>query len=226
MKEFAGTWKSGELRIEINSKDGGTENETLIVGADEYQEKLSIKTNMGEYKSAGTYIEYYIDAKDSIIAQPAGRWELKGDSMIIHQETPNVSRRPYHVVKEGDEATFTGYVDWDGDGADDDYFVGKSTKITEEMSTYYMVFLHAGERKDDYSEAELAEIQAAHLANIRKLADEGKLLLAGPFTDNTDLRGIFILKADSLEQAKSWTDTDPAVQAGRLRMEVNPGTDL
>ena len=222
MKEFSGSWQSGELRIIINSKDGGSETDTLVVGADEYPEKLKIKSNMGEYKAAGTYIEYYINTKDSIIAQPEGRWEVKGDSMIIYQEKPKASRRAYHVVKNEDEATFTGYVDWDGDGADDDYFVGKSTKITEEMGTYYMVFLYAGDKSNNYSKEELENIQAAHLANIRKLAEEGKLILAGPFLDNTDMRGIFILKADSIEQARSWTDTDPAVQAGRLRMEVKP----
>ena len=45
---------------------------------------------------------------------------------------------------------------------------------------------------------------------------------SGNFLDNQDLRDIFILKVNSLEEAKKITGTDPAVMAGQLRMEVKP----
>ncbi len=41
---------------------------------------------------------------------------------------------------------------------------------------------------------------------------------AGPFEDHSgrNVRGMFILKTDSLEQARAWAGTDPTVKAGRL----------
>ncbi len=52
-------------------------------------------------------------------------------------------------------------------------------------------------------------IQDGHITNIRKMAATGKLIVAGPFSDNGDLRGVFIFMLKSV-------DEDPAVKAGRL----------
>jgi uncharacterized protein YciI len=49
----------------------------------------------------------------------------------------------------------------------------------------------------------------------------GKLLVAGPFTDGGDLRGMFIFKC-SMEEAKAMAAEDPAVKAGRLVLEFHP----
>ncbi len=60
------------------------------------------------------------------------------------------------------------------------------------------------------------------MANIRKMAEAGKLLVAGPFTDDGDLRGLFVFRTATLEEAKAMAEQDPAVKAGRLRLEWHP----
>ena len=58
--------------------------------------------------------------------------------------------------------------------------------------------------------------------NIRRLAEDGQLVLAGPYLDDGELRGIYVFAVETLEEARALTETDPAVQAGRLAMELRP----
>lgn len=89
------------------------------------------------------------------------------------------------------------------------------------MRQYVMAFLKRGpNRSQDSSEA--ANLQKAHMENISRLAEEGKLVLAGPFLDDGQLRGIYIFNVSTVEEAKALTETDPAIQQGRLIMELHP----
>jgi len=90
-----------------------------------------------------------------------------------------------------------------------------------EMKTYYMGFLKKGENRDQDSTA-AAELQKAHLAHMDKLHKEGKLVMAGPFLDDGDIRGIVIYAVGSMEEAVALTEEDPAVKAGRLVVEMHP----
>ncbi len=101
-------------------------------------------------------------------------------------------------------------------------FEMKDGDTTYVMRRYVMVLLHAGKKSNKYSKEELEKIQAGHMANIGRLAKEGKLLVAGPMGDDGDLRGIFILDCEHVEEAKALVATDPAVVAGRLRAEYHP----
>jgi len=87
------------------------------------------------------------------------------------------------------------------------------------MKTYVMAFLKKGTNRNLPKE-EADKLQQAHMENISRLAEEGKLLLAGPFYGDGDLRGIYIFDVDSIEEAQALTVTDPAIKAGSLTMEL------
>lgn len=89
------------------------------------------------------------------------------------------------------------------------------------MRQYVLVFLKRGTTTLTDT-AKRNALQRAHLANIGKLAEQGKLIVAGPFMDNTELRGIYIFAVSSIEEAQQLTQTDPAVIAGTLVMELHP----
>jgi uncharacterized protein len=88
------------------------------------------------------------------------------------------------------------------------------------MKTYIMAFLLTGDRVSEYSQEERIEIQKGHMANILLLAEMGKLILAGPFSNGGEKRGIFLFDVATKAEAEELTNTDPAVQAGVLKMEL------
>ena len=91
-----------------------------------------------------------------------------------------------------------------------------------EMTTYQVGFLRKGPAWTPGETPETKKIQEAHMAHITAMGESGKLLVAGPFTDGGDLRGMFVFRVDSLEEAKALAEQDPAVKAGRLVLEWHP----
>lgn len=89
------------------------------------------------------------------------------------------------------------------------------------MKEYVLVFLKRGPNRSQDSSTR-AKLQEAHMANINRLAQEGKLVLAGPMNTDEEIRGIYIFDAKTIEEAKALTETDPAIQAGSLIMEMHP----
>jgi uncharacterized protein YciI len=89
------------------------------------------------------------------------------------------------------------------------------------MKQYWFVMLKKGPKRDQPAE-EAQRLQAGHMANIRAYADRGQLQIAGPFMDDGDWRGIFILDVPDRAAAEAMCDDDPAVKAGRLVCEIHP----
>ncbi len=93
----------------------------------------------------------------------------------------------------------------------------------DSTEVYYLVFLRPDPARSKLKEGEGDRIQAAHMANIRKMAEQGILVAAGPFDDQpTTISGIFVFRASSLETARGIAAQDPTVLEHRNVVEVLP----
>ena len=102
------------------------------------------------------------------------------------------------------------------------YDINKDSTISAgEMKRYWLVLLQKGpNRNQDSISAE--KIQAAHMANIGRLAKEGKLVMAGPIGVEDNLRGIFLMNCADSSEVENFVKTDSAVITGRLVMKYYP----
>ncbi len=89
------------------------------------------------------------------------------------------------------------------------------------MKKYVLAILKKGPKRNQDSKTR-EKIEAAHLRNIIRLAKEKKLVFAGPVLDDSDLQGIFIFDVREISEAKALVQSDPAIQSGRLVMELYP----
>jgi uncharacterized protein YciI len=90
-----------------------------------------------------------------------------------------------------------------------------------QFDSFMLVLLVRPPNAPDIPKPELDQLQEQHMANIRRLHAEGKLLKAGPTEDQSgrNVRGIFILTTDSVDKAREWVESDPLIKRGRLVAE-------
>lgn len=88
------------------------------------------------------------------------------------------------------------------------------------MKMYYLVLLKTGP-SEEQDKGKIQDLFGGHMANIGKLAKEGKLIVAGPMGKNDkQYRGIFILSVKTRQEAEALLTTDPAIAAGLLTAEI------
>ena len=91
------------------------------------------------------------------------------------------------------------------------------------MKSYVLCILKTGPKDGEIKGDERKEIFAGHFANIGRLADEGKLVVAGPFGKNDrSYRGLYIFNVATIEEAEKLVMLDPAVKAGVFVPELTP----
>lgn len=91
------------------------------------------------------------------------------------------------------------------------------------MKTYILCILKTGPKDAEIKGDARKEIFAGHFANIGRLADEGKLAVAGPFGKNDKTyRGLYIFNVATIEEAEQLVLLDPAVKAGVFVPELTP----
>ena len=91
-----------------------------------------------------------------------------------------------------------------------------------DLEAFELVVLRRPRTPRDYDEATLERIQQGHLAYHAALRESGQIVTNGPVTDQPDesLRGLTFYRTGSLQETRRLAEADPAVQAGRLEIDV------
>ncbi len=89
------------------------------------------------------------------------------------------------------------------------------------MRPYVLVILRTGPTRVEDPE-QRKTMFAGHFANMARLSKEGKLALAGPFSEDPDgWRGLFVFAVDDVDEARRLTETDPVIVSGEMVAEYH-----
>jgi uncharacterized protein YciI len=89
------------------------------------------------------------------------------------------------------------------------------------MRPYVLVILKTGPTRVPDGEKRDAMF-AGHFANMDRLSKAGKLVLAGPFTEDPDKwRGLFVFAVADVDEAKRLVSTDPVIVNGEMVAEFH-----
>ncbi len=91
-----------------------------------------------------------------------------------------------------------------------------------ELERYTFVLLRRGPRASDYTDEELEELQAGHLAHLERMREQGHRLLGGPFHGQADetKRGFSLYRTGLDETLPPDRRGRPSVRAGRMSVEA------
>jgi uncharacterized protein len=193
-------------------------------------------------------VKWFTLAGDKLTTETADKASLRKFMEGYFKSCPTCKSKITNVNQNGNRVTMTETAPWEtakGKQSSDSFAVyefsgGKIARVyyyaepaksnynealakklgADERGMKTFVFVNLIRGKKQFEKAERDKLVGLHLENIGKLAESGKLVLAGPFFDDNDIRGIYVFDVDTLEKAKALTETDPAVKAGVFEFEM------
>jgi uncharacterized protein len=91
-----------------------------------------------------------------------------------------------------------------------------------ELEAFELVLLRRPDDATDYPDEEIDRIQREHLAFYARLRASGEVVTNGPVQEPGDpaLRGLGFYRTGSIERSRELAESDPAVRAGRLAVDI------
>jgi hypothetical protein len=124
-KALIGEWRN--LYVKINLKD-----KVMEADSSNWEARLHIKPIRTHFRDDGTYYSEYRNLQDSVVRMPSGTWSVEGDSLTMTELKPDKSTMKFQLHIDRDIATFTGLIDFDGDGVANELYYGRQRKFNTE----------------------------------------------------------------------------------------------
>lgn len=129
-----GVWFNTYMKVEMQTYKGTDSTKIMEVTDENWEKMMGIKTIETHFRENGTYNSIHRNLKDSIIYNPAGSWNIKGDSLFMKDTFPEkgLSYKYKFVITTKVNQTFAefwGIEDFDQDGKKDDFYYGRQSKI-------------------------------------------------------------------------------------------------
>jgi len=128
-----GEWRNTRLKVTMNSFKGLPDS-TMIIEADttNWEEVVRMKPISTFFDQDNTYHSDHYSVSDSLLFSASGTWSVSNDTLIMKQTSPNTATYRLKTQINNDKVTFSGKLDFDEDGAEDDDYYGEQRKYDKD----------------------------------------------------------------------------------------------
>lgn len=127
--DLIGEWRNTYIKVTMNSVSGAPDS-VMVMEADtaNWEQVVRLKPIRTFFNEDGSYHSDHYGLNDSLLFSARGTWAVSNDTLTMDQTTPNVATYKFKTAINNDVVTFSGRLDFDEDGAEDDDYIGKQQK--------------------------------------------------------------------------------------------------
>lgn len=122
-----GTWESVSIRVDVNTAENTDSSYVFEVKEEEWAQRLGSRPIRFYFQPDNKYRQEFTALSGEVVSATRGMWNTFGDTLMLIE--PNATYQ-YQVATGKGLAEFRTMMDWDGDGQEDDSYLGVHRKIS------------------------------------------------------------------------------------------------
>lgn len=123
---LVGQWQQVGMEVVITSMDGLDSSYSISVPPEKWEEQMNIRPIFTEYFPDHRYRTEFRDLRDSLTRVSRGIWNIFGDTLLLIE--PDATYQ-YRMERHPAGLKLFTFLDWDGDGVEDDEYTGIQKKL-------------------------------------------------------------------------------------------------
>lgn len=124
---IVGTWKNNAMEVEVNTFNNTDTSFQVSVSESSWKIMMAINPIATEIREDGSFYTEYRDTLNLVFNTNRGIWYLDGDSLYLEDQKGYAFS--YKILIKDHEMELQSLVDYDDDGAKDDYYFGKYKRV-------------------------------------------------------------------------------------------------
>ncbi|MEM8523628.1 MAG: hypothetical protein AAGG68_03240 [Bacteroidota bacterium] len=130
--DLIGVWEQVDFKVTYNTFDEPDSIRVFEVKEENWTKSLSIKPVKTYFLADSTYRQDFIDLNDNVYDTQRGLWNLIGDTLMLI--SPSATYTYDIELSSNGTYDYSGLLDWDGDGAEDDRYEAKQRLVSRNTS--------------------------------------------------------------------------------------------
>ena len=129
---LVGRWTTDDVLVFYDAVERSLDAKTFHVTPEDWAEVLGLEPRQTDFAPDGTYWSEQRGVDGTIVERTTGRWAANEGVLTLIQLTPVATQLRYQYKVNGSRLTFESRLDWDSDGAEDDFYVSRGRRLNDD----------------------------------------------------------------------------------------------